>query len=237
MKRTLVLILAIVALVSTFVISVPALADAGRQTWQLDSETTPAGYQMEKNYGPGDDGQTGSVTILNGNNAIWIADQAATKKVVFSSGQWVVEFVTESDWGIDAANCNVEIGYWDGSFHPAATILKYSDYDVQVDTSKLITTLKKQAGEIVIPKFAYLAVQIQNNESSLSNPNGYHIVYTGEKDETNPNQPSLASCVTSPQTDPGYPVPEVSAVILLGGGLIGLAAFVIIRKKNASVSA
>jgi hypothetical protein len=40
----------------------------------------------------------------------------------------------------------------------------------------------------------------------------------------------------SPESDPGYPLPEIAAGILLGGGLIGLISFVVIQKKKSSAA-
>jgi len=41
-----------------------------------------------------------------------------------------------------------------------------------------------------------------------------------------------ASNVTSPSSDPGYPVPELSTFILLSTGLIALAGYVLLTKRR-----
>ena len=68
------------------------------QLWYLDSESGPASYEMEKGGGPGDDGQTGSVSLAVGNSAMWLADQAAACDVAFSGGSWIAEIRTDADW-------------------------------------------------------------------------------------------------------------------------------------------
>jgi hypothetical protein len=206
----------------------------GPQTWQLDSETKlgppptvgpdnrvvlPAGYfEMEKTKGPDDDGQSGQVNFTSGQTIVWIADQVAQTDVTFTSGGWKVELITDSDWGVGGDQCTVAIGYWDGIFNPLATYTKISDYDVDFAGNKTIFKLNKQLSSIKIPVGTYLALEVTDDD-------GDHIVYTGEGD--------LASCLTSPQTDPGYPLPELASAILFGLGLSGLAVYIVIRRKKA----
>jgi len=41
-----------------------------------------------------------------------------------------------------------------------------------------------------------------------------------------------ASWIFSPSTDPGYPVPELPTIILFSIGLLALAGYVVVRRKN-----
>jgi hypothetical protein len=186
------------------------------QLWYLDSEVTVADYQMEKANGPGDDGQTGSVNIGAGNGALWLADEAAICDVTFPSGSWVAEIKTDSDWGIDGEKCEVSVGGWDADTGwyeiPTITATKVT-WDAGFNI--LIVLLETDSGTVF--QGDYLALKVSNDDSSA------HDVYT-----------TGSSSLRSPDTDPGYPVPELAAGILLGLGLAGLAGYRWLRKSKST---
>jgi hypothetical protein len=190
------------------------------QLWHLDSETTSAGRQMEKNGGPGDNGQTGSVNVASGSSIVWLADEAAIVDVTFPKGQWVAEVHTDIDWGTEGDMCDVSVGGWNmttGWYEiPTITVAKLTwDSDFNI----LVIMFESQPS--TIPMGDYLALKITNNDAVA------HPVYT-----------SGSSSMRSPNTDPGYPVPELAAGILLGLGLIGLAGYRSLRRrKNTEISA
>jgi hypothetical protein len=227
MKKVLLLGLSIVALISSLLVGATAAAsaDGGAQVWQLDSETTAAGYQMEKNYGPGDDGQatpSPAISLAPTGSLIWIADQPAETDVTFAAdGAWKFELSTDSMWkDALASGLGVSIGEWDGTFTPFSSLYSLLDITWNTAIGKYIITVKGQLGDETVYLNNYLALKITNNDTVS------HIIYTGEGNE--------ATCLTSPENDPGYPLPEIAAGILLGGGLIGLVSFIVIRKKKAA---
>ena len=223
MKRILLLVLSVMALVSSLVLVTTAVASAsqGPLTWQLDSETTAAGYQMERTGAPGDDGQAGNVPIGSGGSLTWISDEAAGADVTFSGGAWVLELATEKDWGILGSNCHFDAGESDGTgFNAFSTILLVSAS--WKSGNEYIVQVKVQTGSETVHKGNYLAVQITNNDTAG------HTIYTGEG--------ANASCLRSPQTTPGFPLPEVAAGILLGGGLLGLGGYIAIRRKRTGTA-
>ena len=186
---------------------------AGSQTWLLDSETTTPGYEMEKKDGPGDDGQSGSVTIDPGNSTIWLADQAAVCDVTFPGGSWYIYICTDSDWGTQGNLCEAKVGGWDttdGWYDIPATIgtMYYDGTIVKVEF---------QADPATIYQGDYLAIEVKNNDS------GSHPVYTDG-----------VSGLRSPDADPGYPVAEVVSGALLGLGLVGLAGYAGWKRRKAS---
>jgi hypothetical protein len=228
MKKVLLIGLSIVALISALFIGATAAATAnqGAQVWQLDKETTVPGYQMEKNEGPGDDGQTGSVAIASGTSLMWIADEVALTDVTFSAdGAWKVELATDSEW-IDknATGCKILIGEWDNTlgFVAFSSVFDVKSITWSTSVGKYIFELKGQSDDETVYTGKNLAIEITNDDAIS------HTIYTGEGNK--------ASCLTSPQNDPGYPLPEIAAGILLGGGLIGLVGYVALRKKTVKVT-
>ena len=189
---------------------------AAPQLWYLDSETAPAGYEMEKSGGPGDDGQTGSVDIGAGNGLVWLADQTAVCDVTFPSGSWVVEIRTDSDWGTGGDKCEVSVGGWDTAtgWYEIPTITVTT---ITWDDGQNILTILLQTGSATIYQDDYLALKLKNNDS------GSHTIDTNGR-----------SSLRSPDTDPGYPVPELAAGILLGLGLVGLAGYLGLRRRKGS---
>ncbi|HSW58355.1 MAG TPA: hypothetical protein VLH15_08140 [Dehalococcoidales bacterium] len=220
MKR-IITVLSMVVILS-LMLAMPAMAGSP-QVWQLDAEMTTAGFQMEKNGGPGDDGQTGQVIVGAGQSFIWIADQVALANVTFSSGHWKLDLVSDADWGTQADLLYAEVGQWDGTtFTMLEDDATLKSVTPQSPPGVLIIEVKVQSGAITINNGNWLALRLTNN-SNLA-----RTVYTGEGNE--------ASCVTSPNTDPGYPIPELAAGILLGAGVLGLGGYLLMRRKKALVA-
>jgi hypothetical protein len=222
MKRTLVLVLSIVALVSALFIGATATATAaspnpGPQTWQLDNDN-----EMERTGGLNDDGQTGSVVLASTASAMWLADEAAVYDVTFVSGAWVVELATDADWGTNGNACTIEVGEYDGTSFTAFSMALNSVLEWNEATRSYILRVEVQSGSETIYTGNWLAIKVYNKDRVS------HTVYTGEFED--------ASCVRSPQTDPGYPLPEIAAGILLAGGIVGLVGFMAIRRKKTSTT-
>jgi uncharacterized repeat protein (TIGR02543 family) len=185
------------------------------QMWLLDSETSlpdgtplPAGvYEMEKSGGSNDNGQTPSVNILGGQSVIFVSDQTASSGVSFPNDTWIVEFSTTMDW---ASNCQAQVGSYNlvsgkfNAFSSAAT----GSYD-----GGYITIAIDAGGDV--PAGDYLALRIFNKNMFAQS-----VVTDG------------SSYLSSPYTDPGYPMPELAAGLLLTLGLAGLGSVIIIRRKK-----
>jgi hypothetical protein len=234
-SSSLILVLALV-----ICLAAPAFASggpgvAGSQTWYLDDRTINDAWGNTMTQMTTDrTGVDGSVAIpaLNNpqqapNSKIWIANKIALANVMYPNDSWAIRIATDGDW---TAKFVIDMGYWaqDG-FHVLVTNdspLWY--YDGFINQFKGIISKSKpgECQQFLIPKGTYLAVRIWNN-------NGVeHTVYTGDHGDA-----KYFSCVTSPQTDPGYPTPEMATGLLLGAGVLSLGGFMILRRKQSGVKA
>ena len=209
-----------VALVLLISMTTLALATAA-QLWYLDSETTAAGYQMEKDTSPGNDGQTGNVTIGAGNSTIWLADQAAVCDVTFPGGNdsWIIRICTDEDWGTQGNLCEAKVGSWNTT-SGWEEIPTTTQGTMTWDSGQNILTVQLQANNATISQGDYLALKITNNDYDSDS----HLVKT-----------EGCSWLTSPCGDPGYPVAEVVSGILVGLGLVGLAGYAGWKRRKASI--
>ena len=216
MKVNVIFAILLAAVTLLFSMTTSALA-MGSQLWYLDSETTVAGYKMEKETGPGNNGQTGNVTIAANRSVVWIADQAAVSDVTISGGIWKIKLYTLTY--IEDEDLDARIGYYDGNFNEIET------WGKSIVTGHALIQWEFQVDPATIEEGHYLALQIINNDSED------HVILTGEKGPSG----YARSCLKSPDSDPGYPLPELSSAIILGAGLIGLVGYLGIRRRKASV--
>jgi MYXO-CTERM domain-containing protein len=214
MKRILILVLSVVALISSLVLVTTAVASAdGSQRWDLDGDSHPDygdQYLMEK---PAVSSPSGSVSISNGEEAIWLSGNYAEVNVTFQDGSWAIVLDTggatwaKGDFGIEV-----------GSFNPSSsTFNKFATWtgtDIQWPGGLLRVEI--ESSPATVSQDHFLALKVINNSGG-----DYSVVTGGD------------SFVSSPESDPGYPLPEVAAGVLLALGLGGLGGYVAIRRKRA----
>ncbi len=190
---------------SVSLLGAPASSSPGTQNWYLNSHGFPV---MEKGTG-----QSGAVDIpakaggVNGFQT-WLANTPAVANVTFPTGGWTVKLATV-DW---SNTCSAQIGDWDGmnftAFNPAPANGNYSNGFISITVN---------AGGTV-SKTHFLALKIYNGATSV------HTIATDH-----------SSYLSTPTQDPGYPLPELSTVLLLGIGLVGLSGFLYVNRKSAVV--
>jgi YVTN family beta-propeller protein len=173
------------------------------QTWYLDNMTT--GPVMEKTGT-----QSSSVDIEADSDTTWLSDQPAAADVTFTSGTWTIKLATDTDW---SDSCSAQIG----DFNPEGIGLftAFNTTPVTGSYSDGIITITITTGGFVIQN-DYLALKIFNNDSE-----SLHTIATDG-----------GSSLSSPTSDPGYPLPEMAAGLMLGLGLTGLVAYTIIKRKR-----
>jgi hypothetical protein len=236
MKKLLLSIVA--ALLLCLVLIVPAGATVqqkpinppGTQVWDLDQGTGAAvgSLQMLREYGNNSAGATGSVPINVGQSITWLADESARTDVAFPSGDWIITLTTGENW--NSGRLSPLIGVEVGEYRPAAAIDKYRHFATQSGASwlsklKIVVATAEEDQNASSPDFTvhkgnYLYVKITNldNRSGLSS----HEISCDDGDST----------LSSPESDPGYPVPELAAGVLFGLGLAGVGTFIVIRRKQ-----
>jgi hypothetical protein len=228
------LLSALLVLSLVFIPAVPVFASGnfGAQGWNLDShedddDLTPSWLcQMEKKDGPGDNGQSGQITLAaNGGSQIWIADEAANDNVVFLSvsTSWDLELVTDVNWNAAhiQSNCVVEIGEWDGvNFNKFDSVKQWKTI---YNNGTIYLTFLNQTENENVRKNCFLAIRVTNHE------NIDHVIITEEG--------TGSSCLSSTPGDPGYPNPGPKPVPVsswTGTGLMigGFAVLITVLLKT-----
>jgi DMSO/TMAO reductase YedYZ molybdopterin-dependent catalytic subunit len=152
--------------------------------------------------------QSGFVNLLDEETGIWLTNIPATNTISFSSGDWIASLYAP-DWG--AGGCVIQVGVSHNGVFKAFTSSgtpTFSPY-----TGYIIVTIPTLSSETV-KAGDFLAISITNNSGSAQD-----IATDG------------SSFLSLPESDPGYPVPEMTAGVLLSLGL-ALFMFIVIRGRK-----
>jgi hypothetical protein len=192
----------VIILVLVMVSATAQMVSAGSQTWYLSSDYTTSNYTM---YKGSQDDCTGAVPISSLSSVIWAANQSAQCDVGFVANDWTGHLnKTGSE-----ANFSLAIGVWNGSLftpHGSAT----GTFDGAGEASFTIS-----AYAFDVPSGDYLALMITNTDTQNIN------IHTNQLND-----------VSSPASDPGYPVPELPTIILVSAGLLMLAGYVYVGRRS-----
>jgi len=180
---------------------------SGSQSWYLHNDS-----EMYK----GDQTKPqGNITINHSDSHIWIADSPAQIDVTFpgNGNNWTgqITFVSAPANGV---TFKVEIGNSSGGTDftpggPQVTLIG--------NGFKNAFSFETTAAAFTVPAGTYLALNLTNDNTSFD-----YKVQTG----------MAWSYVSSPGTDPGYPVPEWGTLALVSVGLLVLTGYLWLRKKK-----
>ncbi|MFC1944837.1 hypothetical protein ACFLX5_05055 [Chloroflexota bacterium] len=194
-----------------------AVADPGSQVWYLDQDNHSIPKTKIMTKSSFDDIPGNYVTIVHGESMIWLADEAAMANVTFPGGGWpggvwIAHFLTDiSGSGLTFQDIGISVGLYDSTFH---------DWSFEECTMWTwhgnVLHIELQRDPVTIKKGDYLALRIENK-----------CVNAGVKIYTDGR-----SFLRSPCNDPGYPLPELSTLILIGSGLLGLGIYATLKRRN-----
>ena len=212
-------VLAMVAMLVLGSVS-PALADPGSQTWWLkvDDYTgqKEAGHTHDKQMSKEPNSETFGTGLAGAGEYWFYAGNAASCDVSFGDGTWTI--------GLDvtgrASGATIYCRVYSVAANGAPTALSaesdplvlgvWEDYHDNV-----ICTGTGQT----IPMGSRLALQIRFDS-------GEGTVYVNGTDT------NWDSKLTSPSSDPGYPVPELPTIVLLSIGIFGLGGYLWLKRRR-----
>ncbi|MFC1937297.1 NosD domain-containing protein [Chloroflexota bacterium] len=179
------------------------------QAWYLSSDNTM--YEADAGKGPG------SVQLAASGSNIWISDQTAQGNFVFSNDTWTGQVVFTTAPTAEHT-FTVEIG---SSTNGSDFTAGGPDATITGNGNATTFTYTTDAGQVTMSDGKYLALKITNNSVSSYN------VETG----------GAWSYTSNPAANaPNYPVPEPPAIVLLGSGLAGLAAYLVLKRGKRDSS-
>ena len=204
------------------------LSVQGQQMWYFSTDTVTGptwdGATYNINMTKGVEGGDDKITLAKGERVWFYADQVAESNVSFPADTWNVSYwvkatnpgdsgkqITTRLQGINSTGAKLS-----GSPYAQGHYNIKSPQNLEEVTESLNPT-----GTFTIPEGGRFAIEVlwtgdaTGNLEIYCNPSGKH-----------------ASDVTSPSSDPGYPIPELPTILLFGVGLLVIAGYVELRRKR-----
>ena len=181
-------------------------ACASCQRWYLSS--TAGSWVMYK----GDETKpSGTVPVTDDSSEIWRADEAATTDVGFPAGDWTGHITFDA--ASNDTTVRVYVGKWDGSSFWPSSGDEYDDVSGSSDFSI-------SASSFDVPETKWLAFKTEDYDA-VADSNSAVVSVGGNN-----------SYVSSPSSDPGYPIPELPTIILIGVGLACLGGYLVLKRRR-----
>lgn len=194
------------------------LSVPNQQTWYFtnDSVTGPtwSGATYNRTMTKGVEGGDEKITLAPGERVWFYADHVAESNVSFPAGTWNVSYwvktlnTTESSKNLYTRLQNVTP---DGEH----TEVKGGWNAISGSANMQENVESLEAGSFTVPEGGRFAVEVFWSSSA----NGNLEVYCNPPEKQ-------SSQVTSPSSDPGYPIPELPTIILFGVGLLVISGYV-----------
>ena len=225
----------ILVLVLVSATTMQMVSAAGEQTWYLTSEAKPGdaptasdGLSHAKNNLMHKDGRTGTGTsfyLTPANPAAWFyADTGAECNLGFGEHSWKAYIRTEGIETGDEAGTHLKVSVCKLGTGGSVTVL--AEDTIELTVASAYTPWEITCGDMGgLQDFTagdWLAVRLWWTDA----PDGknLYIYYKAETDRD--------SYIISPSTDPAYPVPELSTLILISTGLLILAGYAYMTRRN-----
>ena len=200
-------------LVATLLFSMVVIANAMSQTWYLSAK--PQDFSLMYKVSPPDK-QGGNCSVITvpqpPNEIFWIANEAAMCNVTFLAGDWDMHLLANNK-NTDSP-FSAEIGEWNG-----ATFMRGGLYNGSFPAVK--------------PNWAKFTL----SASTFTVHEGNWLAFRLINLHTQGNMLGITPCdssVSSPPTDPNYPVPEMGTLILFSLGLLALVGYVVYRRGGGA---
>jgi len=154
----------------------------------------------------------------------WYAEYAAECDLTFGTGNWTVYLDHEKIDGAEVGE-TITAGIYKVRGDGTATLLATRSKTAVSDS----TNSTIECGPVVASQDFDAGERLALRINWTCTTEELMIYYYRASD-------SKFSNIASPSTDPGYPVPELSTLILFSTGLLALAGYVELRRKNLKLS-
>ena len=165
------------------------------QRWYLSNESGSPAKQM---YKDNTSRTAGTITLTNNEFDVWRADEPS-QGVGFPAGNWTITLVLASAFP-NNETFNVSLGTWNGS-----SFTSRGSHQFTGDGTTKPVSAKFHVDAFTVPAGEYLAITISNPAVG----SGALALKVGQ----------YYSSFSSPESDPGYPLPELQSWMLFVTGI------------------
>ena len=202
-RKVFAIALVLMALVSIFV----PVASATSETWYLCTDTPDPSLSKSA---PGD----GTVALTDGVMSDWSTETPAQCSLTIGAGTWTVDL----DYTAPTGGGDVDIMiYRTGG--PSGNLKIGEQNNVGLSGGTHTKTVAITGSDVDFVSGDYIVLWITWD-------------HQGGTDSLTVNCGSLDSTLKTPDSDPGFPVPELSSLVLFSVGLLALVGYVVYRRKN-----
>lgn len=200
-----------------------SLSVPSKQTWYFSDSDVSGPVVVYANYNKsmtkGVEGGDTKITLAPGQCVWFYADQVAVCTVSFPAGTWTVSYWVKA---LSINESNIPLYTRLHVVTPSGDTTTITEEwnsitytgEVQDNVESLV------AGSFSVPQGGRFALEVLWNESANGNLELY----------CNPSE-NQSSRVTSPSSDPGYPVPELPSILFLGVGLLAIATHLKVQRR------
>lgn len=208
------------------------LSVPNQQTWYFtDNDASVLIYEgsptidYQRIMTKGAEGGNEKITLEHGQRVWFYADHVAQCNVSFPAGNWDVKYwVKATDSADSGKNVYTRLHGINSSGGRLSPANGYDRGTFTISNPNYLEEVTEELNEsFTIPEGGRFAIEVYWVDTASGNLE----IYCNPSDKH-------SSQVTSPSSDPGYPVPELPTLILFSSGLIILAGYVLLKRRNTS---